>query len=159
MRFLCFVHKETRTRHAKGIINVSTLSLFLSFLPVSFSLFFSLPCLHKSHLLRARRTFTARRRNNDEERLFLLHILHGAFPRQKKRERRHGRGVRRGARGHHRAALLARLDISMFRFALSSKTSERVFGDNKDGTTNPNSIITKTSSSSSSSSMMMMVRE
>ena len=57
--------------------------------------------------------------------------------------------------------ILARLDaISMFRFALSSKTNfERVFGDNKDGTTNPNnSIITKTSSSSSSSSTMMMVR-
>jgi len=55
--------------------------------------------------------------------------------------------------------ILARLDaISMFRFALSSKTNfERVFGDNKDGTTNPNnSIITKTSSSSSSSTMMMV---
>ena len=36
MRFLCFVHKETRTRHAKGIINVSTLSL-------SSSLFFPFP--------------------------------------------------------------------------------------------------------------------
>ena len=57
--------------------------------------------------------------------------------------------------------ILARLDaISMFRFALSSKTNfERVFGDNKDGTTNPNnSIITKTSSSSSSSTMMMVRR-
>ena len=57
--------------------------------------------------------------------------------------------------------ILARLDaISMFRCPVVEEPNfERVFGDNKDGTTNPNnSIITKTSSSSSSSSTMMMVR-
>ena len=137
------------------------LSVFLSFLPVSFSLFFSLPCLHS--LTFCERDVRLQREGETTTRKdFFFSTYYMVRFRDKKNESDDTDGVFAAVPEDiiaHR--ILARLDaISMFRFALSSKTNfERVFGDNKDGTTNPNnSIITKTSSSSSSSSTMMMVR-
>ena len=136
------------------------LSVFLSFLPVSFSLFFSLPCLHS--LTFCERDVRLQREGETTTRKDFFFSTYMVRFRDKKNESDDTDGVFAAVPEDiiaHR--ILARLDaISMFRFALSSKTNfERVFGDNKDGTTNPNnSIITKTSSSSSSSTMMMVRR-
>lgn len=135
------------------------LSVFLSFLPVSFSPFFLSPYFYRRG---AGSECTARRRHNDTRKAFFFFSTHMVRFRDEKHESDDTEdgvfaAVPEDIIAHR---ILARLDaISMFRFALSSKTNfKRVFGETTDGTTHPNNngIVTKTSSSSSSS--MMMVR-
>ena len=144
-------------------INVSTLSLFLSFssrflFPL---LFFPLSSFStfvaheiKEHWKRAHGDFGETTRKT-----FSSPQLWCVEEDAKKRERRHG-VVRRGAEDIIVASHSRRLDtISMLRFSRRRRrTSARVFGRDGSGPNTKIGVKTSTTTSSSSSSTMMMVR-
>ena len=148
------------------IINVSTLSFFLSFLPFSlfffpfpFLLFFLLSFV--APRIKEQREASARRLwRNDIEEDFFSHMVRVEDAKTNESDDGLFALVPEDIIVHR---ILAELDaISMLRFSLSSKTNfARVFGRGGSGGPNTKIIGVKTSSttsSSSSSSMMMMRR-